>query len=35
MKQVSIYYICAYFLAIAGQAQPAELFSRSWKVESW
>jgi hypothetical protein len=32
MKQVSIT-ILALFTAIAGYAQPAELFSRSWKVE--
>lgn len=33
MKQVSITILALIAIAFAGQAQPAELFSRSWKVE--
>jgi hypothetical protein len=33
MKQVSITILALISLAMAGYAQPAELFSRSWKVE--
>lgn len=33
MKQVSLTILALIAIAFAGQAQPAELFSRSWKVE--
>ncbi|HUP10827.1 MAG TPA: DUF5004 domain-containing protein, partial [Niastella sp.] len=33
MKQVTITIVALFTLALAGHAQPAELFSRSWKVE--
>src|SRR5688572_8514172 len=35
MKQLFITILALVTLAIAGQAQPAELFSRTWKVEKF